>query len=77
MNSYVRSPRATDQLTEREEVEGIMQTAAPMRLHPLHMPVAPTVVEDVDAEATAIALDTVDMLLNQVLCGRMYYSCKK
>lgn len=64
MNSYVRSPRATDQLTGREETEGregegIMQTAVPTPLHPLYMAVALTMVEGVDAEATATALDMV------------------
>lgn len=60
-NSYVRSRRVTDQLTEREErgEELITQTAVPMPPHPLYMPLAPTMVGGVGAEATATALDMV------------------
>lgn len=73
MNSYVRSPRATDRLTGREEREGkegrggregreeevIILTAVPMPPRPPYMSAAPTTVEAVGAEATATALDMV------------------
>lgn len=69
MKSCGRSPRVTDLLTEREEREGIeeeeeaiIQTAVPMHHHPLHMPLVPTTVAGVDAEATATALDMVETL---------------
>lgn len=70
MNSYGRSPRVTDQLTEREEREGteeeaIIQIAVPMPRLPLHMPLAPTTVVGVDAEATATALDMVKSNIKQ------------
>lgn len=61
MNSCARSPRVIDQLTEREgrEEEAIIQIAVPMPLRPRYMSLAPTTVGDVDAEATASALDMV------------------
>lgn len=65
MNSYVRLPRVTAQVTERkaregkEEEEGIIQITVPMPPLPLYMAVAPTTVEGVGAEATATALDMV------------------
>lgn len=62
MNSYVRSPRVTDRLIEREgneEEEGITQMEVLMPPRPLHMSLAPTTVEGVGAEATATVLDMV------------------
>jgi len=71
MNNYVRSPRATDRLTEREEREGIeeqdiTQTTVLTHPRPPYMVVAPTTAEAVDAEAIATALDTVGSFKNQM-----------
>lgn len=64
MNSYDRSPRVTDQLTEREAREGKEEAIIqmPMLPHPLYMSLAPTTVVGVDVEATATALDMVETL---------------
>lgn len=64
MNSYDRSTRVTDQLTEREAREGKEEAIIqmPMPPHPLYMSLAPTTVVGVDAEATATALDMVENL---------------
>lgn len=65
MSSYVRSPRATDRPTGREETEGteeeaIMLMAVQMPPRPTYMAAAHTTDEAAGAEATATALDMVD-----------------
>lgn len=68
MSSCGRSLRVIDQVTERGKREGkekaIIQTTVPTRPHPLYTSLAPTMVVDVDAEATA--LDTVQTTENQI-----------
>lgn len=68
MSSCGRSLRVIDQLTKRGKREGkekaIIQTAVPTPPHPLYMSLAPTIVVDVDAVATA--LDTVQTTENQI-----------
>lgn len=61
MNSYDRLPRVTGQLTEKEENEAEAIITMPMRLHPPFMSPAPTTAVGVDVEATATALDTVEV----------------
>lgn len=61
MNSYDRLPRVTGQLTEKEENEVEAIITMPMRLHPPFMSLAPTMAVGVDVEATATALDTVEV----------------
>lgn len=61
MNSYDRLPRVTDQLTEKEENEVEAIITMPMRLHRPFMSLAPTTAVGVDVEATATALDTVEV----------------
>lgn len=61
MNSYDRLPRVTGQLTEKEENEAEAIITMPMRLLPPFMSLAPTMAVGVDVEATAIALDTVEV----------------
>lgn len=68
MSSCGRSLRVIDQLTERGKREvkekAIIQTAVPTPPHPLYTSLAPTMVVDVDAEATAP--DTVPTTENQI-----------